>query len=226
MHGGCAMNRRLLLLVSVAVVLALVLLFDRGVAPPVETSEAPAPPVERPQASAEEGTVNQAMLNPLQALDAGNFTAMLERPLFNPGRAERAPEPPPEPPPPPMEELPPEMPPESPGPLAQDFTLIAVAAGPSGHVAAVRLAATGEVLYLREGQPVQSWSVMAVNDRSVVIGTAESSVELSLFDSETTQAQDTMEQAPPPDTYDEPPLDIGMEQNPMDEFYPQQEMQQ
>jgi hypothetical protein len=41
------------------------------------------------------------MLNPLQALDAGRFTAMLERPLFNPGRAERPPEPPPEPPPPP-----------------------------------------------------------------------------------------------------------------------------
>ena len=126
---------------------------------------------------------------------------MLERPLFNPGRAERPPEPPPEPPPPPppVEELPPEMPPEPPGPVAQDFALIAVAAGPSGRVAAVRLAATGEVLYLREGQPVQSWNVMKVNDRSVVIGTPGSNVEITLFGDEGAAAQEPMGQAPPPE---------------------------
>jgi hypothetical protein len=200
--AGCAMNRRLLLLGSVAMVLALFLLLDRN--PPVE-SEAPVPAAERPGVSAGEGTVTRATLNPLQNLDAGRFTAMLERPLFNPGRAERPPEPPPEPPPPPppVEELPPEMPPEPPGPVAQDFALVAVAAGPSGHVAAVRVAATGEVLYLREGQPVLSWTVMKVNDRSVVIGTPGSNVEITLFGDESAAAQETTGEAPPPEQYEE-----------------------
>jgi hypothetical protein len=197
------MNRRLLLLGSVAIALALFLLWDR--APPAQDSEAPVPAAERPQVSAGEGTGAPALLNPLQTLDGGRFTAMLERPLFNPGRAARPPEPPPAPPPPPppMEELPPEMPPQPPGPAAQDFTLIAVAAGPSGHVAAVRVAATGEVLYLREGQPVLSWNVMKVNDRSVVIGTPGSNVEITLFGDEATAAQAPTELAPPPGQYDE-----------------------
>jgi hypothetical protein len=195
------MNRRLLLLGSVAIVLALLLLWDRAL--PVEESEAPAPAVERPQPSAGEATGAPARLNPLQDLNTGRFTAMLERPLFNPGRAGRPPEPPPAPPPPPVEELPPEMPPEPPGPAAQDFALIAVAAGPSGHVAAVRLSATGEVLYLREGQPVLSWNVMKVNDRSVVIGTPGSNVEITLFGAEATAAQETTGEVPPPEQYEE-----------------------
>lgn len=201
--AGCAMNRRLLLLGSVAIVLALFLLWDRAL--PVEEGEAPAPAAERPQASAEDVTGAPARLNPLQDLGAGRFTAMLERPLFNPGRAERPPEPPPAPPPPPpaMEEPPPEVPPEPPGPAAQDFALIAVAAGPSGHVAAVRVAATGEVLYLREGQPVLSWNVMKVNDRSVVIGTPGSNVEITLFGDEGAAPQETTGEAPPPEQYEE-----------------------
>jgi hypothetical protein len=190
-----------LLLGSVAIVLALLLLWDRAL--PVEESEAPAPAAERPQASAEEATGAPVKLNPLQDLNTGRFTAMLERPLFNPGRAGRPPEPPPAPPPPPVEELPPEMPPEPPGPAAQDFALIAVAAGPSGHVAAVRLSATGEVLYLREGQPVLSWNVMKVNDRSVVIGTPGSNVEITLFGAEATAAQETTGEVPPPEQYEE-----------------------
>jgi hypothetical protein len=199
--AGCAMNRRLLLLGSVAIVLALFLLWDRSL--PVEERAAPAPAAERPQASAAKVNGAPAMLNPLQALHAGPFTAMLERPLFNPGRAERPPEPPPAPPPPPVEELPPETPPEPPGPSAQDFALIAVAAGPSGHVAAVRVAATGEVLYLREGQPVLTWNVMKVSDRSVVIGTPGSNVEITLFGDEAAAAPPATGQAPLPEQYEE-----------------------
>ena len=214
------MNRRLLLLGSVALVLGLVFLLDQGRSPPDSGGEVPAPPSEQPQPSAGEGSATQAMLNPLETLEASKFTAMLERPLFNPGRAERPPEPPPEPPPPPVEEPPPEMPPEPQGPIAEDFMLVAVAAGPRGRVAALRLAATGEVLYVREGQPVQSWNVLAVNDRSVVIGTPESNVEITLFDSEKDGAQESMDQAPPPEGYVEPPPDMGVDHGSPEQFPP------
>jgi hypothetical protein len=206
------MNRRLLLLGSAALALGLVLLWDRGAFPPIPDGEVPVPVAEQPPPPAGESPAAQALLNPLDGLQAESFTAMLDRPLFNPGRSARPPEPPPEPPPPPMEETPPEPPPAPPGPLAQDFVLVAVAAGPSGHVAAVRLASTGEVLYLREGQPVMSWNVMKVNDRSVVIGTPESNVEITLFDSnEGDEAPVPMDQDMPPETYVEPEMDLNQD---------------
>lgn len=214
------MNRRLLLLGSVAVVLGVFLLLDRGGSPPIGERETPAPAGDQPAPSGDGATREPPMLNPLEDLDPQSFSAMLERPLFNPGRAERPPEPPPEPPPPPMEEPPPELPPEPPGPMSEDFLLVAVAAGPSGRVAAVRLAATGEVLYLREGQPVQSWSVLAVNDRSVVIGTPESNVEITLFDSGADEAQEPMDQAPPPEESFEPPADMGMDHGSVEDYHP------
>jgi len=118
-----------------------------------------------------------------------------------------------------VEEPPPEMPPEPQGPVAQDFVLVAVAAGPSGHVAAVRLASTGEVLYVREGQPVLSWNVMKVNDRSVVIGTPESNVEITMFDPTTPEAGGASDQAPPPEAYVEPPPDMGMDDGAPEDLY-------
>lgn len=206
------MNRRLVLLGSVAAVLGLVLLLDRADPPPSGLAGRLAPAMEQTAPAAGDVPAAQSILNPLEGLDAGSFTAMLERPLFNPGRAARPPEPPPEPPPPPLEEPPPELPPEPQGPAAEDFVLVAVSSGPSGRIAAVRLAATGEVLYLREGQPVQSWNVMAVKDRSVVIGTPESNVEITLFDTgHEDDVQEPMDQAPPPESYVEPPADMGMD---------------
>ena len=214
------MNRRLLLLGSVALVLGVFLLLERGMSPPVGEAEAPSPAGAQPVPPAEGQTGTQAKLNPLEGLDAGRFPAMLERPLFNPGRAERPPEPPPEPPPPPAEEPPPELPSAPPGPAAEDYMLVAVAAGPSGRVAAVRLAATGEVLYLREGQPIQSWNVMAVDDRSVVIGTPESNVEIKLFASMADEAQEPVDQAPPPEQGFEPPADMGIDHGSMENYQP------
>jgi hypothetical protein len=173
----------LLLLGSVALVLGAFLLADRGgllqpgSAPPAVPDQPP------PASSGEAQKEGAARLNPLEGLTAERFTAMLERPLFNAGRAPRPPEPPPPPPPPPVEVAEPEPPPPPPGPGAEDFTLVAVANGPSGRVAAVRDAASGKVLYLREGQPVQQWNVLAVGDRSVVIGTADSQAEFVLFKS-------------------------------------------
>jgi hypothetical protein len=210
---GRAVNRRLVLLGSVAVVMGLVLLLDKGALPVSGSSGRPAPAMEQTMLAAGDVPPGQAILNPLAGLDAASFTAMLDRPLFNPGRAARPPEPPPEPaPPPPVEEPPPELPPAPSGPVAEDFVLVAVSSGPSARIAALRLAATGEVLYLREGQPVQSWNVMAVNERSVVIGTPESNVEIMLFDSgQEEQAPEPMDQAPPPEIYVEPPADMGMD---------------
>ena len=203
------MNRRLVLLSLLAVALGAYVILEREpTAPVVPGGEAPV----TPKAPSPGG--GAVKLNPLEGLDAGRFTAMLERPLFNPGRAARPPEPPP--PPPVVEEPPPEVIPETPGPLPSDFKVLAISVGPSGRVAAVRIVQTGEVLYLREGQPVQSWSVLAVGDRTVEIGTPEQKVELSLFEGEPGEGSAIVEEAPPVDTppdipqiEPEPPLDGG-----------------
>ncbi len=171
------MNRRLLLLSSLAAVLAIVLLFDRSLSPPVAEPVVPVSAVEPPAAAPDTDT--EALLNPLAGMAPDDFTAMLERPLFNPSRTGRAPEAAAPAPMPAVVEAPP--PPETPGPRAEDIALVAISSGPSGRIAALRVSATGEVLYLRAGQPVQSWTVLSVSDRSVVVGTAQSSIELSLF---------------------------------------------
>ena len=206
------MNRRLLLLIAVAVLLGSFLLFDGGGLPPAGERVLSTPAAEYTPPPADAAGGGPATLNPYQGLAERSFTNMLERPLFNPGRAGRPPEPvqtesevaapelPPEPPEPPQ-------PPEPPAPQAEDFMLVAVAAGPAGRVAAVRLASTGDVLYLRPGQPVDGWTVLAVNDKSVVIGTAERNVEVTLFDRDDTQAQE-MQDAPLPG---EPPLELPTE---------------
>jgi hypothetical protein len=197
------MNRRLLLLIAVAVLLGSFLLFDRGGLPPAGEREVSTPVAEYTPPPADAAGGGQATLNPYQGLAERSFTNMLERPLFNPGRAGR----PPEPVRTESEVAAPELPPEPPAPQAEDFMLVAVAAGPSGRVAAVRLASTGDVLYLRPGQPVDGWTVLAVNDRSVVIGTAERNVEVTLFDRDDTQAQE-MQDAPLPG---DPPLELPTE---------------
>jgi hypothetical protein len=177
------MNLRLLLLSGVALGLGVILLLDRQETPPLPQQDAADVAETSPPALPEAPQEGQdAMLNPLENIEAESFSAVMDRPLFNPGRAPRPEDAPPEPPP--VQEAPPEMPASAPGPRAEDFTLVAISAGPSGRVAALRLMATGEVLYLREGQPVQSWSVLSVGDRSVVIGTPQDSVTLTLFDSE------------------------------------------
>ena len=186
------MNRRLLLLISVAVLLGSILLFDGGRLPPAEERGVSTPAAEYTPPSAASLSGAQVTLNPFQDLGARRFTHMLEQPLFNPGRAAR----PREPVQTVTEVAEPESlaePPEPTGPQApqaEDFLLVAVATGPSGSVAAVRLASTGDVLYLRAGQPIDGWTVLAVNDRSVVIGTPEHNVEVILFDQDDTETQE------------------------------------
>jgi hypothetical protein len=218
------MNRRLILLASVALLLGLVLLLDR--------SGSPEPPGREPVAALDQAppaeptdTGGGARLNPLEMLDAASFAATLESPLFNPGRAPRPQEILAEPPPPP--EPPPEMPPEMPfaatGPSADDFELVAIAAGPEGRVAAVRQATTGEVLYLREGQPLEAWRVLSLGDRSIVIGTPESNLELTLFDDEQAGGEEVVEGEPQAPASEAMPQQGGMPQPvdaPPEEIHP------
>ena len=173
------MNRRLIIMSVIAALLASYLLIDRyGInrsLPPEESGASkPAGNILVPSAQLR----NEPKLNPLEALDSRSFAAILERPLFDPGRQPRVEEPPP---PPPVAEEPP-VAVENPQPASGDYQLLAIAGGPSGRVAAVRLVGTGEVVYVREGQMIEPWPVIAVNDRSIVIGSAEHNIEIALFE--------------------------------------------
>lgn len=150
----------------------------------------------------------QVPLHPLQGLDVTSFAAVLERPLFNPGRRPRPPAPEPVPEPvaePPVEQPPP--PPQGPGP--EDYALLGVASGPAGRVAAVRVTATAEVVYLREGEPIDGWSVIAVGDRSVAIGTAADPVTFRMF--EQPPATGAPDASVPFDTPSAEPLPAGVQ---------------
>lgn len=122
-------------------------------------------------------------LNPLEGIDPESFTAIVDQPLFNPSRQPRPAEPPPPPPvvEQPMAEQPPPPPPAPQGPGPEDYKLLGVSSGPDGRIAALRVSASGEVVYLRKGESIDSWSVIEVSDRSVAIGTAESPVTFGMF---------------------------------------------
>jgi len=195
------MSRNLKVLGGIAVLLAAYAAYDwLG-----RTGPETVLPAVAPSGSVAQG--DAAKLNPLEGLSPDSFAAVLERPLFNPGRAPRPAEPPP-PPPQPEPPPPPETPSPEPMPNAADYALLAVAGGPSGRVAAIRLSATGEVVYLREGQPVGEWTIVSVGDRSVVIGTPENNVTLNLFETVGPEGQPPpMEEPPPPAGEPAPPAE-------------------
>lgn len=121
-------------------------------------------------------------LNPLDGLDPESFTAIVDKPLFNPSRQARPAEP--VAPPPveqPVVEQPPPPPPPPQGPGPDDYKLLGVSLGPDGRIAALRVASSGEVVYLRQGESVDNWSVVDVGERSVAIGSPESPVTYSMF---------------------------------------------
>ena len=144
-------------------------------------------PIVAPNAS---GPGQPAELNPLHRLVADRFRAIIDRPLFNPGREPRPIEPPAPPPAPPVEAQPTEAAPPS-GPSAEDFNLLAVSTGPMGRVAVLRIVASGEVLYLREGHLMETWTLLSVSERSVVVGTAEHKVTISLFEAAAPASEET-----------------------------------
>ena len=185
------MNRRLLLMSAAAALLgAYVLLGEGGLlshlleSPGADQSSQAGAGVEKLTANGKPRA--GIKLNPLEGLDPQSFAAIAEQPLFNPGRLPRPAEPPPPPevaaPPPPEPEA------ENPGPLPEDYKLLAVSSGPAGRIAALRLNQTNEVVFLHEGEDVQSWKVLAVNPRSIVIGTPEQNIELGMFANDDEQA--------------------------------------
>ncbi len=183
------MNRRLMLLATVAVVLAGVAAWQDGrldgvlslIQPPAVSPPAPEGPVPSPVKTAEGTPVQKAPLNPLERLSAAELAAIVDKPLFSPGRRPRPAEPPPVETPPPVEEPVVEAPPAEEGPKETDFTLLAIASGPNARVAALRINATSEVVYVRQGYPVLNWQVLEVGDRDISIGDDTASVKLSLF---------------------------------------------
>lgn len=184
------MNRRLVGLSALAAVLGGYAVVEnttlfQGSPPDARVAEVVAPHAP--------GTVK---LNPLQDLDPQAYGNVLERPLFNPGRRARPPEP--EPVPPPVVEQPVvEQPPPPQGPGPQDYKLLGVASGPDGRIAALRVAASGEVVYVRKGGTVDSWSVLDVGDRSVAIGTAENPVTFNMFENTEAPVPDPAAAQPP-----------------------------
>ena len=171
------MNRRLAGLATVAALLGGYLAFD-GL-----PSLAPGGG-EQPVTSASVPRTAEVKLNPLEGLDPESFTAIVDQPLFNPSREPRPPVPVAPPTPEveqPVVEQPPPPPPLPQGPGPEDYKLLGVSAGPDGRIAALRIAASGDVVYLRKGESVDSWSIVDVGDRSVAIGTPENPVTFSMF---------------------------------------------
>ncbi|WP_421693557.1 hypothetical protein [Aestuariivirga sp.] len=209
------MNTRLVGLAAVALLLGGFVLVENFGLPILfsSTSEALETKSEAPLA-------NEAIkFNPLQGLDPQAYAAILERPLFNPGRAPRPPEPvaPPEPVvQEPVVETPP-PPPAAPDP--GDYKLLGIAEGPNGSAAAIKVSASGEVLYLRKGQPVDAWTIVDIGPRYVQIGTPENPVKFSLFEDANGEAQaedasgadmapDMVQPGMPPETEQlDPPMD-------------------
>jgi len=168
------MNQRLLVLGAVAALLGAYVAVENAALFQTTGSDAPAVVATAPR---KPGLVK---LNPLEGLDPASYPDILGRPLFNPGRKPRPPEP--EPVQQPVVEQPVEQPPPPPqGPGPEDYKLLGVSSGPDGRIAALRIAASGEVVYVRKGAAVDSWSVIDVGERSVAIGTPQNAVTFSMF---------------------------------------------
>lgn len=172
------MNTRLAGLGAVAVLLGgYVAVQGLGFFQPTDSVQAPSSGATATRAAA-------VKLNPLDGLDPAAYADIVDKPLFNPSRRPRPAEPPAPPPPPeqPVVEPPPPPPPPAPaGPGPDDYKLLGVSAGPDGRIAALRIASSGAVVYLRQGESIDSWSVVEIGDRTVAIGTPESPVTFSLF---------------------------------------------
>lgn len=204
---AAAVNTRLVALSAVAALLGgYVLVEGFGSFAPGGSGQAPAVDTAAPRVAA-------AKLNPLDGLDPESFSAIVEKPLFNPTREPRpqAPVAPPPPPEQPVAQQPPPPPPAPQGPGPEDYKLLGVSVGPDGRIAALRVASSGEVVYLRKGESVDNWSVVDVGDRSVAIGNPDSPVTYSMFDTGgDTGADGGQPAAPPPGQAQPLPLPLPL----------------
>lgn len=193
---GATVNRRLVGLSALAAVLGGFLVVQQ-----LDPFSAGGSGDVAPVAGATSQQASAVKLNPLQDLDPESFPDVVEKPLFNPSRLPRPAEPvaPPPPPEPPAVQQPPPPPPVPQGPGPEDYKLLGVSSGPDGRIAALRVASSGDVVYLRKGESVDGWSVLDLSDRSIAIGPPESPVTYSLFDSseEASMPEDGQPAVPP-----------------------------
>ena len=122
-----------------------------------------------------------AALNPLSGLNAEAFTAIVERPLFNPTRR---PAPPPAPEVEPVVELSEEPPPAvaaEPEVKPEDFSLLAITSVDGTATALVRWNPTNQVYQVKQGQPVSDWQLLKIGALDVTLGRDGKTLQLKLF---------------------------------------------
>jgi hypothetical protein len=125
-----------------------------------------------------------ALANPLAALSLDDLSATRERPLFSPTRRLPA-EPPPAAPPPPVVAAPA---PPAPVPTLALFGIIADA---EGARAMVRTGASKDILRLRVGDTVESWTVARIGRTELVLQLGERTETVTLFAPNASQARPT-----------------------------------
>jgi general secretion pathway protein N len=124
-------------------------------------------------AGAEEGA-KPALANPVVVLTLEQLSATRERPLFSPAR--RMPSAPaPAPPPPPVAVA------AAPPPPAPSLALFGIVADEDGARALVRTGASNEILRLRVGDTVESWTVAEIGRTELVLRLGERRETVGLF---------------------------------------------
>ncbi|WP_051948975.1 hypothetical protein [Methylosinus sp. PW1] len=119
----------------------------------------------------------RAKLNPVAHLELKNFAETLRRPLFSATRR-----PPPSPPAVVHREAPPPPPPDPP-----PLTLVGVLADDQGPRAFVRTSPTAKIRILRQGEQVESWTVVEIWPQRIVIGRDTRTSVVSMFASKVRQ---------------------------------------
>jgi general secretion pathway protein N len=140
-----------------------------------------------------QGPATAALANPVAALSLEQLSATRERPLFSPARRiPTAPEP--APPPPPVAVAPP-----APAP-APTLALFGIVADEDGARAIVRTGTSNDILRLRVGDVVESWTVAEIGRTEVVLRLGERSETVGLFatDSRKVPARAPAKVVPPP----------------------------
>lgn len=118
------------------------------------------------------------VVNPVSSLKPEDLAEMVQRPLFNPGRA--PPVPPVEDVAQPVEEAPPEPEVED-TTGAEDFTLLAVASRDGVWTAVVRLNKTNEVAHIKQGDAMSEWQFTGADSREITLSNAGKTIQLKLF---------------------------------------------
>ncbi|WP_400766467.1 hypothetical protein [Methylosinus sporium] len=119
----------------------------------------------------------RAKLNPLARLELKNFAETLRRPLFSATRR------PPPSPPAVVHREPPPAPPPDPPPLV----LVGVLADDQGPRAFVRTSPTAKIRILRQGEQVESWTVVEIRPQRMVIGRDTRTSVVTMFSSKMRQ---------------------------------------